>query len=213
MIRQQKKSDIRHGLILDLEYRGAVAAGGIVMDLSGHGDSGVLYGNANFTRSGIALDGNGDYLKIPHNDIFNFGSDDFAVCAWVKLNNPSIYQHLLGTDTSGYLMIAFNYPSAGISVGRHNVAWDFSAPHSFDADYNHIAIIKNNAYIFAYVNGQLIGSASNIESYNTTDLYFGTHPGSSYVNGIVDDIHIYDRALSLSEIQFLYHRGTWRLAA
>ena len=67
------------------------------------------------------------------------------------------------------------------------------------------------------INGKLVGSRQlpdlplakwSAHSYSA----IGTHtqfPHTYYWNGIIDDIRIYDRALSDEEVQSLYHEGGW----
>ncbi|NBU86316.1 MAG: hypothetical protein EBS13_03180 [Verrucomicrobia bacterium] len=44
---------------------------------------------------------------------------------------------------------------------------------------------------------------------NTSNLYFGKRGGSTplYFHGTIDDVRIYDRALSAEEVQALYNLG------
>ncbi len=67
------------------------------------------------------------------------------------------------------------------------------------------------------INGKLVGSRTvpdlplakwPAHSYSA----IGTHtqfPTTYYWNGIIDDIRVYDRALSDEEVQSLYHEGGW----
>lgn len=81
--------------------------------------------------------------------------------------------------------------------------------------YN-IALSGNGNFVAMYANGVLIGSQTftyslfNTRNYN---LYFGSYgaipPTSTYqnLNGYMDDIRIYDKALTSNEIMFVYQDG------
>jgi hypothetical protein len=61
-----------------------------------------------------------------------------------------------------------------------------------------------------YVNGSLAGSAGGIlgEAINTRALTFGAQSGGgAFFNGLIDDIRVYNRALSAAEVSSLYLRG------
>ena len=68
-----------------------------------------------------------------------------------------------------------------------------------------------------YVNGELVSTyqefdPSVILRKSSYSMYFGRNGSSSvyYVKGKMDDLRIYNRVLSESEIQSLYHEGGWQ---
>jgi len=77
----------------------------------------------------------------------------------------------------------------------------------------HIAGVRGPDYIQLYVNGQLQGqtNAPGAQYYNGSwPLYFGT-TGQSYwdgkLNGSLDEVSIYNRALSANDIASIYNAG------
>ena len=62
-----------------------------------------------------------------------------------------------------------------------------------------------------YLNGSLDSSISSIENTRFTDgaiLHIGkTQDGIIYYDGLIDNIHIYDRMLPDDEVQALYNLG------
>ncbi len=60
-----------------------------------------------------------------------------------------------------------------------------------------------------YLDGALINSiASGNTSNMTYPVYIGKGYGDRSLNGIIDEVRVYNRALSASEIQELYNQGT-----
>lgn len=65
-----------------------------------------------------------------------------------------------------------------------------------------------------YLNGELKGATSGgWTPYNIvrSKQYFGKNnwSGTGYLDGKLDDIRIYNRALTEEEVKLLYHEGGW----
>ncbi|MBC8185341.1 hypothetical protein H8E88_29960, partial [candidate division KSB1 bacterium] len=57
-------------------------SGTTLTDQSGNGNHGAIHGAAWWEDGGVKglqFDGVDDFIEIPHNDIFNFSTDDFAI--------------------------------------------------------------------------------------------------------------------------------------
>lgn len=72
--------------------------------------------------------------------------------------------------------------------------------------WNHAVAVVNNNNVTFYVNGiNKGGDAWSLDSSGTRNLYIGSYDGNaSTFDGIIDEVRIYNRALSESEIQRLY---------
>ncbi|QHI68700.1 LamG-like jellyroll fold domain-containing protein [Tichowtungia aerotolerans] len=79
-----------------------------------------------------------------------------------------------------------------------------------DSQWHHAVISKNENIISMWVDGSLVGSASNaMEVSNSSDLLVGysesgDSPQRRYWSGKIDDIRIYDRPLSEEEVRAVY---------
>ena len=77
----------------------------------------------------------------------------------------------------------------------------------------HVAGVRGSNYLQLYVNGQLMGQASVsfAQDYGNFPLYFGTS-GQSYwdrkFSGLLDEVSLYNRALSSNEIAAIFAAGT-----
>jgi hypothetical protein len=60
-----------------------------------------------------------------------------------------------------------------------------------------------------YLDGIEKSAATNYELHSTpTEIHLGSHNGNhQYYKGLIDDVRIYDRALSAEEVQALYNLG------
>ena len=57
------------------------------------GRAAVLHGDTTFgpgvADKGFLLDGDGDFVDVPHDPALNFGTGDFTVALWVSFNDTA----------------------------------------------------------------------------------------------------------------------------
>lgn len=105
----------------------------------------------------VYFDGSGDYMSLPANDGYNFGSGDFTLEAWlyVDLNSISSNLPLVGWGTGSYKIIRLS--STGINVESNspsNASFTVSFPSSPQTKtWNHIALVRSGNSFTAYLNG------------------------------------------------------------
>lgn len=204
---------------------------GNVNDESGNGNNGTIYGATPISdRFGSAnrafsFDGIDDHIDAPHRSSLQ-PPNQLSVCAWVKIR--SFY-----AGSNGISMIVKKGAPWG-GVGQYliyytNRSFTFWVTYANGAD---IALstpdtsIQLNKWYFlvltynkqsqnGYVNGilRVTSKVSQQLGSNSDNLSIGWNSGNSSfpypVSGTIDDIRIYDRALSESEIQAVYHEGGW----
>jgi hypothetical protein len=76
----------------------------------------------------------------------------------------------------------------------------------------HVAGVRGANFIQLYINGQLVGqtNVNFAQNYGTLPLYFGTSGQSSWdhkLKGSLDEVSLYNRTLSASEIAAIYAAG------
>lgn len=180
------------------------------------------FGNVN---SAYSFDGLNDYIQCLSN-ITNI--DNITISGWVKSNSlfgGSFVQ--IGQDDLDGGCNGFGVGKGGFSnvVGLNfwniykgsNLLSLASCVNYYNSDYTllenkwfHFAVTKSNNKISYYVNSVLVGS-STILSTNvpTNKIFFGTSGSSinakTFFNSILDDIGIWNRALTQDEINDLYN--------
>jgi hypothetical protein len=191
-------------------------------DESGNGNNGTVNG-ATLTadRNGIvdkafSFDGVNDYIAT--NSLLN-ASEDFSFSSWVNSNSNSdqiilntiphtIIAFIINPWFAGAGNIGFLY-GTGNSFGWLNNNYSFSNPNLFQGVWVNHLIVKNGLNWKFYQNGVLIhnyNAPSNPAS-TISQLVFGhCDPSvcSNTFNGKIDDIGIWNRALTDCEIQNLY---------
>ncbi|MBM3931298.1 MAG: hypothetical protein FJ336_08520, partial [Sphingomonadales bacterium] len=200
-------------------------------DESGNGYTGTVSSAVlttdrfNRTDRAYAFDGINSVITVAHNTIFNFNNNsDFSISVWAVLNSPTnnVPQFYLVSKGNGggpqakwifgsggshhyqtyrNLYFHFNNP---LSVGH----WQCDGvPYSPQSNVWHHYMITKNGYDYRiYVNGSLFNAetaSSQIPSGITAPLTIGRAENLS-VNGKLDDIRIYNRALSANEVASLY---------
>ena len=187
------------------------------------------FGNAN---SAYSFDGVNDYIRIINSPTLNNAS--VAISGWFNTNNlpidDGIYaKGIIGKWWQSSSICNSNYNSyllcltkpSGLQNTFLGAATDYYAGNNF---YTSTTISTNNWYHFTfihnsttggslYINGNLINSNSISGSIcnSINDLIMGADISNGNVyrffNGKLDDIGIWNRALSPSEIQQLYTQG------
>jgi Concanavalin A-like lectin/glucanases superfamily len=203
-------------------------------DESGNGHDGLVYGATlapdrfgNPERS-YRFNGISDYIwtNITASDF----TDDFTIAAWVNFDNfDNSYPHILCGDHYFIILhgmgpvyrepidhIAF-YQQTGIDHEKSRRIGSLVSANPLQTGKWHlITIIKNDLHFSILVDD--IPQGKSIAKRNIpltgSSLYIGANiPGgglpSGYIDGFIDDMRIYKRALSPSEIQTLFGDGGW----
>lgn len=162
--------------------------------------------------SSLDFDGAGDYADMGNGSSLNITSA-ITISAWIKpgvIQEQYIVAKYPGDDVlSGYnLLIADNelYFRLGDGALRHqlNLTGGLSA-----GSWYHIAATWDGSTMLLYKDGsQISGSTSFVGTMgtNSNNVAVGSRAGSSYYwNGSIDDVRIYNRALSSTEVSDLYN--------
>ncbi len=193
-------------------------------DASGNGHDGTEMGSFSYTNgiSGPAavFNGTNSKIQIPHDENLNL-DDHFTISLWIKSNGANPYVGLLSKIQSnvprnGYLLNA-NTSLGDVMMGM-NKSWPSvqgyasSTNSVLDGKWRHIVTTYDNANLSLYVDDQLHMRVAytNGLSINSMPLYIGWDPyyitsQQRYFNGEMDELRIYNRALSESEISDLYN--------
>ncbi|MFA7171216.1 MAG: LamG domain-containing protein [Candidatus Paceibacterota bacterium] len=209
--------------------------GQTVYDKSGNGNDGTLGSSSSVDSSdpvfgsghdssgengtGMVFDGVDDYVDCGDDESLNFGTGDFSVELWFKSSTggSGTNRFIVTKYGTGYTQSYMFYQDTGdqfvfriidLNVGIKVISYD---------DYNdgiwHNAIgIRNGDNLYLYVDGILVDSNTGAATYNISNdrkLRIGARDIDSSLlpfNGSIDDVRIYNRALSEDEIRQLYNQ-------
>ena len=200
-------------------------------DASGNGNNGTVLNGVSLTNdrngninSAYSFDGVDDRIFI-NNSFFNNGWSSFTISGWYYLNNQSNPNNgnsshcIFNTSPHNGLGYDLNWGSSNkysifVGTGVPSTSWNvfFNAKSNQNITLNSwkfITLIKNNNTYYLYVDGildQTWAATTSVQSYLYKFYFGGADPFNSneVINGKLDDIAIYNRALSQSEITSLY---------
>ena len=190
-------------------------------DATGNGHNGANFG-ATLTQdrfgnpnSAYHFNGTGAYIEVPDNPSINF-TDSLSISLWFEMDTATAgSQRLLdkgiGNTNSGYLLTAHptGYSFIGGSIGTipgQGASHKILQLHQW---YNVVIIFKNNN-LTMYLNGQLDTSfvgTSPIQSNGSNLRIAASNPLSTYFQGKIDDIRIYNSALTYGNVLALYNEA------
>ena len=159
-------------------------------------------------KKALTLDGNNDFVNCGNDSSLNI-TDALTIEAWVKLKSLDGTQCIVSkgiNDTTNYWMDIRNsgatvyfggYSPSGTAcnIGAINCGLVLNT-------WYHIVGTYDKANVKLYINGVLKASTPNNLTLNTNDspLIIGMRANTQPFNGIIDELKIYNKALSASEI-------------
>lgn len=187
---------------------------GSAFDSSGYIRGGSLAGDANFVPDPergqvLSLDGDGDYVQITDYKGVT-GLTTRTVCAWIKTANGDEIMSwgAVGTGEKWLLRVR---PAGELRMEINGGSIN-STTLVNDDEWHHVAAVlplghTNVDDVKLYVDGAeetTSSSAATISTIADADVTIGVFASSDrYFNGLIDNVRIYNRALSETEIAAL----------
>ena len=190
--------------------------GGILRDrntLNSDGDTPPVFQMAKGKFAGaFRFDGTDDLISVPHSPEFN--SPSRSVEAWIRSDRITQIGNLAGreddTANGSFLALEYNWNVILLRVGNGTHAIELS--HVLPPDigvWHHVAGTYDNETLRLYVDGELRANGTLKNGINniTRPWVIGANPrwlNSGFFNGTIDEVAVYDRALSGNEIMDHY---------
>jgi hypothetical protein len=188
---------------------------------------GFIYGNPIFVAGkydqALKFDGD-DYVDCGNSSVLDFGTSDWTICAWIKTTRSGTSDEedkgtvfaKGGDQTDGIrYTLALNEAESGkITLTTDDNVTRVRATSSIsvnDGLWHHVAGMRNGTELRVYVDAMLDGTTTFAEGYNLSGTsqhkaYIGTITDhrdgtlSKYFVGSIDEVQIYDYALSHTDI-------------
>jgi len=183
-------------------------SGTIVVDWSGQGHHGTFQGNPQWVDGyhggGLQFDGADDFVLHSLPQAQNFAS--FTVALWVKAATVGQGEFMSPFSSHTPNSSGFQLDVDGTSPGNYRTNTSGTPGPAFGpvtTDWIHLALVGEGTTVQYYYNG----TWANSYTYTDDDLLFnefiiGTSRNrQSYFDGTIDDLRVYDRALTQVEIQ------------
>lgn len=157
----------------------------------------------------LSFDGIDDKVRV---DSSNFAlTKNFTVTAWafdLDANTANIVSNLNSWDYRMYLSSA-NKLVVQMSLDNLNSGYFTSTGTVAAGEWVHLAFAFDGSNLNMYINGNLDRSASHIGEIQTpgSAIFMGTYGSGEYFQGFLDDVRVYNKALTSAEIQGIYLLG------
>ena len=203
-----------------------------VRDVSGQGNHGNLSGQAATTTAAgklgqaLTFDGTDDRVTLKSTALIT--TVNYTIAMWVNptrdgtdaYGNAFFYQGTGAADL-GTVITILEYTAGGVTANGlsfyHNGAGSAGATNDLTLNvWQHIAVVKNGATATVYKNGVALRSfsvANNAPTTGSANLgyWYDVNDANRYYQGNIDDVRVYSRVLSASEILQLSKAGTAKI--
>lgn len=193
-------------------------SGTVASDSAGSNNGQLVNGPAWTTGhndGALHFDGVNDYVQVANNASLNI-TNAITVSAWVKRDVAGVWGYVLDKTTYTY-----PYNGYGLYVGLYDEvqfaatiggSWEGSGAPAGSVGAGSWYLLTgtfDGSAMKLYINGTLEHTTlvSGSLAVNNSDLKIGAIPGFEtgyFFDGLIDDVRIYNRALSDGEIQQLY---------
>jgi len=187
-------------------------SGAIAADSSGNGNNGTLHGPVEWVAEGkiggaMAFTGPYNYVLVPNANSLN-PTNAITIAAWINPswtgNNRILQKSTEGSDNQYRLL----------KEGGNNIRVHLPPAANFEVtgkippagEWTHLVATYDGSMIRVYFNGAVIGETAFSGKLDVSNgpLFIGNKhskaPAGDEFNGMMDDVRIYNRALSASEI-------------
>ncbi|MDZ7611403.1 MAG: LamG domain-containing protein [Candidatus Moranbacteria bacterium] len=190
-----------------------------VGDMSGNGNHGTMQNMDPATDwvtgkygQGLDFDGSDDYVDA---NIPEISSVPLSVSFWMKPNDGT-WRSILKISDGGLNVCSFGFDG---TVNRYKFKMDADGDDTSIADtlnslnkWVHVTATVTDEEVRLYRNADLRGTSSWPKTMNLNVLNIGDSPlASDLFQGKIDEVRIYNRALSEGEIETLYESGQAKL--
>jgi hypothetical protein len=185
------------------------------------------FGNPN---KAYGFNGTSSYIDLGDKNILNPRKNSISITAWVKKGALNQHSRIFSKGTHGGTQPGYDlmfYGSSGptkaaviLSAGGHEHIVYSNSPIN-DLNWHFYAgVINRQGFINLYVDGIKQNDSTNISNHLNDDIGAGTYkafigasysnygdpgPITEYFNGAVDEVQIYMRPLSRSEVNGIFH--------
>jgi len=181
--------------------------------------SGRLSGGGAFDIYSVDFDGTNDYMDLGTASALN-PTSSLTVSAWVKAdshtNTSGVYDSIYSSSKSS------NAANGGFVLTNNLNKWKCyfysgttwyaveSDNNVVDGQWYHLASTWDGTTAKLYVNGSVqtsTASVSSITYFTVHSAKVGSYYTGNYFNGLIDEVSLFDSALSASDITSMYNSG------
>ncbi|WP_089719454.1 DUF4347 domain-containing protein [Candidatus Entotheonella palauensis] len=191
-------------------------SGTVAVDSSGNHHDGTHQNSPSYTMGRVgshALDvnGNNDHILVADDPALNFGTGDFSVAVWFNSTQiPSGLARIIGKSGGGFGWVIFtdNFGDVNFFVSGTTGSRTLSLSGMLDGAWHHVVGVRSGANLSFYIDGLPFFNSSGSPFGNVNDpdpFLIGVSSVSGDFDGLIDDVRLYNRALSASDVNELFN--------
>ena len=155
----------------------------------------------------FSFDGVDDFVEVP--DSISLDPTEITIATWVKIASaPISLGNIVSKGVNSGYRFRINNDRIVLVLDRGGTNTLLSTGFVPLNQWTHIAVVGSSTGLRIYLDGIL--DASNSVAYGAPDttgtLKIGAEPGfGEFFNGLIDEVSIYNRALTAAEIQSIFN--------
>lgn len=196
---------------------------GDAKDKSGNHNDGIMHGTRpTADRKGrlnsAMLFGEGNYITVPASKSLNSPTEQITIAAWVRVgewfkNRWGQEAIVISRGNRDKLDYRFEFygNGHGVTTGGLSAGNLYGVPcEHLNGSWHHLALVSDGTIVKTYIDGSVAGGNTATgrpdRNGNNGDLLIGhnLHGYDEYLLGAMDELRIYNRALSDDEIKSVY---------
>jgi hypothetical protein len=191
------------------------------------GNNGTVQGGVTFAPGEVAqafnFNGSTGFVTVPDGDLWTFGTNDFTVDLWANfrsvrpssIGNPAsvFISHNEGPGPQNKWNFMFGGGKLNFHINGPTIGALFLAQATFSpalGRWYHLAVTRKGTTFTIYVDGTPVSSEVNTVAIPNPNgpLTIGQTENLGFHDGLIDEVEIFNRALSQSEIQGIFTAGS-----
>jgi hypothetical protein len=185
-------------------------------------NNGALMGSATFAQGEVgqafSFNGSNAYVQVPQNNLWAFGTNDFSIELWANFSTNQSATLICDTEGGG------ENPKWDFTYANDQLYFHYAPPYNGNIAVSaaftpvfgfwyHLAVTRSGNVWTFFTNGVVAATGTDspaLPTSITAPLTIGASPTDDqyYMNGLLDEICIYNTALSGSQIQAIYSAGS-----
>ncbi len=161
----------------------------------------------------LSFNGNGNYVNLGNNPALNIVGN-ITISVWIKLNEDVLSNDDIVHKEAQYSLLIYH---TGQITWADSSVWNYATFGYYGmVSYNkwtQVTAVRDGGTVYIYENGELIVkrvvggpiiTKASIPHIGCYADYAADSCSTNYFNGYIDDILIYNRALSAAEVKYNY---------
>lgn len=162
------------------------------------------------TGKHLRLDGSDDYLQVPQNLVYNFGTNDWTISTWIKPNAITTCDEVWAQNNP-YNFLRLSCSNASLWEFYNNGVQYVGPAHGMaTGNWYYLVVTRKDNTVYLYQNNVLLWNfdvSTNPTNMGNAGWTIGDSSwGTENFNAYIDEFRVYDRSLTTNEIKSQYER-------